>query len=199
MFPTATAYLERLPEGADSYPATLVKGTVILSALEDPKYRPAYEGLPEVVRKLVDEPPAVGSWVPEVHFQALMATIYDSHFAAAGGIDALEAWTCERNRVIFRSPLYRVLFLVVSPERVFAGAAKRWSIFHRGSRIEVVDIVPQKATVRLTYPAGIMLDLCARAYGGAFRAALAAAHAKLGTIDCEVESDTSSLYVARWA
>jgi hypothetical protein len=199
VFPTATAYLDRLPHRADSYPETLVKGTVVRSALEDPKYRPRHDGLPDVVQKLVLDPPLPGSWVPEVHFQALMASIYDTHFATAGGIEALEAWTCERNRVIFRSTLYRVLFLVVSPERVFAGAGKRWSIFHRGSEVDVLDVGQRRASVRLTYPAGIMLDVCVHSYGGAFRAALAAAHAKLGTITCEIESETSTRYEARWA
>jgi hypothetical protein len=199
VLPTATAYLDGLPHGADSYPDTQVKGAVIRSALEDPKYRPPRGAVPEVVRSLLDDPPVPGAWVPEVHFQALMAAIYDHHFAADGGAAALEAWTCERNRVIFRSALYRVLFLLVSPDRVFTGAAKRWSVFHRGSELDVVGVGNRQATIRLVYPAGLMLDLCARSYGGAFRAALAAAHAKLGEIDCVVESDTSTRYDVRWA
>jgi hypothetical protein len=199
VLPTATAYLDRLPHGADSYPDTQVKGAVVRSALEDPKYRPVRAAVPDVVRSLMDDPPVPGTWVPEVHFQALMAAIYDDHFADAGGIAALEAWTCERNRVIFRSAIYRVLFLIVSPERVFTGADKRWSAFHRGSELEVVGVGNHQATIRLIYPAGLMLDVCAHSYGGAFRAALAAAHAKLGEIDCAVESDTSTRYDVRWA
>lgn len=175
MFPTVAHYLEGLPLGIDSYPDAVVKGTVLRATLADAGFRIERGTLPERLEECAFDPAAIGTWVPETFHSALVAAIFDARFRAGGGMAAFEAWAFERNRKLFQSPLYRVLFFVVRPERIFIGIQNRWSAFHRGSVLEVVSERPNHRTVRLTYPPRLFSVHALHTFSAAFLAAAQAA------------------------
>lgn len=201
MFPTAKSYVERLPQGIDSYPEAQIKGAVVRAVLEDVDFRRrvAPGDLPEAVERLLRDPPGLGEWLPETYHSILMSSFFDARFASAGGLPAFEAWVYEGNRKLLSSAAYRILFAVVSPERVFVGAHKRWSAFHRGSSLEVERADKRSAAFRLVYPPRLMSDLAVRGFSMAFRAAGEAAGAKLMQVRFEIESDTTTRYDAHWS
>jgi hypothetical protein len=168
--PSVERYLSELPAGFLSHPGALAKATVVLpwraGAVGDALHR--CRELPAALRALVEEPPAVSGWIPEVELAALILAAYDAHFAEAGGEDALQAYIHATNRAVFKGPLYAILFAVASPERLLVGAAQRWSAFHRGSKLEVVSREPGGAVMDLAHPAGIFSEHSLRGHGTSF-------------------------------
>ncbi|MCZ7677693.1 MAG: hypothetical protein M5U28_02505 [Sandaracinaceae bacterium] len=153
-FPSAAAYLARLPEGLASHPQCVVKASVLRDVADARPLGPDdLAALPGPVAQLVREPPPVSSWVPEVHALVAMIAIRDRHFAPGEiGLSAYEEWTYERNKKLLARPLYRALFLLLSPERLLRNVGNRWAMFRRGSRLELVERSASSATVRLSFP-----------------------------------------------
>jgi len=193
------AYLERLPHGIDSYPQATVKGSVVRAVIGDtgPSSLPVAL-IPPSTEELVRNPPGVSDWVRETHHGALLSAIFDTRFRGAGGIPAFDVWAIERNRTLLRGPLYRVMFLVLSPERILIGVQQRWAAFHRGSLLNVVKRAERAAQVRLTYPAFLFAEHALRWFACAFQVAVEAAGAKNAHVRADVESETSTLFDAQW-
>lgn len=198
--PGVVSYLERLPNGLDSYPQCQIKGAIVAAILGDMALpRPlGPEDVPGPVLDLVLHPPSVSTWLPEAHYGALVAAINDLRFGGSGGGEAFDQWVLAGNRALLSSALYKVLFLVVTPERVFNGAAQRWSAFHRGSDLSVVKREAHAALLRLTYPPRLFADRTVRAFGLGLQAAGEAAGCKDVQIRPVVESDTTSTYDIQW-
>jgi hypothetical protein len=170
--PSLESYLTTLPNGLDSFPEAQIRGSAMRSALE----RCARVGvklalLPPPLGQMKDEPPAVHHWIPEVQHSTLMLAAYEQVFASAGGISGFETWVFEDNKRLLSSGLYRVLFAVVSPERVLLGAPKRWTAFRRGSSIRVLESKRAEALVEMVHPKGLMNLVGIIAVGAAWRAA----------------------------
>jgi hypothetical protein len=199
--PRVAEYLAKLPRGVDSYPHTLVKGSVVRATIGDSALgsRLAPLDVPDEVAALLKNPPGFSDWVPEVHHAALICALFDAKFGGGGGgVPAFEAWTLEGNRKLLRGPAYRVMFLVVSPERILSGAQRRWEAFHKGSRLEMVKRARTSGQVRLTYPANLFSDLGVFAIASAFQAALEAAGAKGADVFARLETESSTLFEAAW-
>jgi hypothetical protein len=196
--PSVAHYLQGLPHGIDSYPDAVVKGAILRAAFTDLGFKPKEGDLPEALARYALDPPAIGTWVPETFHSVLVAAIFDARFRDNGGRDAFETWSYERNRKLFQSPLYRVLFLVVRPERVFIGIEKRWSAFHRGSSLEVVAEAAKRRTVRLTHPARLFSEPALHAFGAAFRAAGEAAGLRQLWVRCDSTADDATTYDVEW-
>jgi hypothetical protein len=196
--PTLQRYLDGLPRGVDSYPSATAKGAIVRAVLgsEAGQSLASAEGLPQCVRDLMEHPPAVAAWVPETHYVSMVTALHDHHFA--GNVEATAAWAYEENKKLLSSPLYRVMFLVLSPERMFLAAGKRWGAFHRGSVLEVVERKKHSATMRLTYPAGLMNHVVLQGHCSSFRGAGEAAGARLMRVRHEAESDSAALYDLAW-
>ena len=200
VLPSVTTYLENLPRGVASYPHSQVKGAIVSAALAGAGLNGPLtdDQVPACVAELTRQPPSVNIWVPEVHYGAMIGAIYDLRFRDRGGLDAFQAWVLEGNRALLRSPLYRVLFLVVSPERVFIGADQRWARFHRGSLLSVLKRASRTVTLRLTYPEHLFAEHAVRGFAMAFRAAGEAAGAKHQQIRHEIESPGATRYELEW-
>jgi hypothetical protein len=198
--PSVTAYLSGLPHGIDSYPRAMVKGSVVRMTMGEWDFPSmlAPGALPEPVETLVRHPPGVSSWVPEVHHAVVVSAVFDARFRDAGGLGAFESWVRDGNRRLLRGPLYRVMFVVLSPSRVLSGAQQRWATFHRGSLLTVVKREERVVVARLTYPPHLFGDLSLRAFAGAFQAALESAGAKSPRVTTQVESPGAALYDAHW-
>lgn len=198
MFPTVARYLEGLPHGIDSYPDAVVKGAVLRATLADAGFRIEPGSLPESLERCAFDPPAIGTWVPETFHSALVGAIFDARFRDAGGIAAFEGWAFDRNRRLFKSPLYRVLFFVVRPERIFIGIKNRWSAFHRGSVLEVVEERPNHRTVRLTHPPRLFSDHALHTFSAAFMAAAEAAGLRALRARRVSEQPTTTDFAVDW-
>lgn len=161
-------YIEALPNGLASYPAYTQKAAVYRRVLAEFGAVPDLTALPEELRTLVSEPLPVSAWMPEVEVNALYLALADVHgMSDTEFIDGFYAV----NRAVLSSPLYRVLFFVLAPERLVRGAATRWGSFHQGI-VLAIKAGPRQATVRMEYPASLMPELLARAYVTAFQAAV---------------------------
>lgn len=147
-FPHAARYIAALPQGLASYPQCLVKGAVIRGFLETAPALFPKAGLDDELRALVENPPLPNEWFPEAHFNALM-TAHQELLPRA----TYDDWVYRRNRRLLESSLYRMLFLVISPERLFTGMPGRWAAFRRGTEFLLVEHGKGHATTEVRFPA----------------------------------------------
>jgi Protein of unknown function (DUF2378) len=200
LFPSATAYIASLPGGLSAHPQCLVKGSVVREFLATQFAAELRDSLPLVLRDYYEHRPVATSWVPEVHMHVFLHAAFDRIFAgpSRGGEAAFLHWVLESNRALLNSPLYRVLFFVVSTERLFMGFDKRWSAFRRGSSLHVRAMAPKDVRLWLRYPPGLYTDLTAKVRCTAFRAAADCAGAIDAKVQIEERRADETEYSIRW-
>jgi hypothetical protein len=194
------AYLARLPRGLDSYPDYVQKASMYREFLTevseaDRSLLPTFSGLPAVLAQLVREPVPVTSWVPEVHAYALGMAMADLFFASD---DAFLDRKLQANRRILSGPLYRLLFLLISPARLLRNVVSRWEKFHRGLPLRVLDLQSNEGTVRLEFPHYMVPDLQVRTYALVLQAAVEAAGGKEASFGVESSGPTFAQYCGTW-
>lgn len=165
------------------------------SALEakPPGPPPDLRGMPASLRELAERPPLPNAWVSEVSFNALMMA-----YQASVPRREFEAWVYDRNKKLLQSPLYRVLFLVVSPERLFNGVSNRWGAFRRGSRLELLAMVGKSAELALHFPAHLHDEVTLGNMVIALRAAAEAAGARSPEVRLSKLTPTRADITTRW-
>lgn len=199
-FPGAAAYLAALAGGLDAHPQCLVKGSVVREIVTSGFAREVSHLLPAELRSHFDVKPVATSWVPEVHVHALLLATYDRFFAGprgkgkAGFLD----WAYTQNLALFDTTLYRVLFFVVSPERLFNGMDKRWSTFRRGSTLEATLVEKGRAEMTVRYPVGLYNDLLAGVRAASFRAAATCAGARDAHVDFRSARAGETSFTMTW-
>lgn len=197
LFPDAVAYLARLRDGFEAHPHCQVKGSVVreVAASFD---APLTQQLPQAIRTLVEHPPPVSAWIAEVPFN-VMVLVQNEHLARqTGRKTALLDAAFEVSKALLSTPLYKILFLVVSPERLVAGVDKRWAALRRGTFIEVVEHSRESARIRVHYPAHHYTPTLLTIRGASIRAALVCAGAKDATVQLEPRDEESSDFNCRW-
>lgn len=147
-FPSVAKYLERIPGGLAAYPHCIAKASLLRSVLQDFAIDRLAPGLPSVLADLVRNPPHSGHWIPEVQFRAIMRAILDEYF---GDPAKFVAWTYSAQQRLLGGPLYRMLFVLMTPERIARVAHSRWGSFHRGSQIDF-EIFSRHGIVTLVHP-----------------------------------------------
>lgn len=197
-FPSVAAYLKRLPQGAASYPDCQCKASIYRSSLQDMPLKNPHH-LPKPVQDLIEHPLPVTAWVSEVHSLCILLAMRDKHFTPdETGLDEYEEWVRRRNRQLLGQPLYRALFLVVSPEVLLSGAQRKWGALHRGTQFEIPKRDRGMAELQMTYPPYLLGDIILRGIRGAFCAALDMAGAKSVRMEIHERSPTESMFYARW-
>lgn len=197
--PSVAEYFELLPLGLDSHPDCVVKASVYRNALESRPLNEVVTELPDALVQLVREPPPVSVWVPEAHANAIMIAIRDRHFEAGpAGLDAFQEWAHERNQRLLTRPLYRALFLLLSPERLLSGLERRWSAFRRGTSLHVLEAGRGHAAVSLRYPTNLYDEVALAGLTGAFRAAAEAAGAHAIKVELAERTPRQARWVAGW-
>ena len=196
-YPSLDAYVDALPEGSASYPECKAKASLLRDMLASRPIDPEAEDLPVELARIIRDPPPVSMWIPEVSFNAATLAIYDREF---GGTDLarFEDWVCDFNAALFRKPLYRVLFLFISPRRLLSNVASRWGAFHRGSTLTLVDLGNDTARLRLQYPSGLFGEVMLHAFGAAWRAAILTAGASSVRSEISRTTATQADYDVRW-
>lgn len=197
MLPSVAAYLETLPAGASSYPECSVKASLLRNAIESRPLGPEVP-LPPELRALVDHPPPVTAWMPEVLFNALMLAIREVHFGPRDS-EGFLTWVYEQNKKILSTPLYRILFLVVSPERLLVGMEKRWASFRRGTEAHVVRLGTHDIELHVRSPPNLYALQNVQGMAEALRAAVTCAGARRAEGQGTVKSSTEVVYRLRWS
>lgn len=152
-YPHLDRYIASLPEGLSSFPGCLAKAASLLglrAKLLDARRMPE-----ELHRYLVETFPK-NEWIPETHVNAMMLAVRDHYFGhGSEGVVAFLAWVRARSLELYGSPLYKAVFFVLSPERLIRGAAQRWSLFRKGTTLEVIDDTARRVVLRLSHPEGL--------------------------------------------
>lgn len=134
--PRTTAWLAGLPLGLDSYPECQVKGSLLRRLVKSQSLQPHIQLLPPELVPWFDTPPLVSAWVPEVHLFAMLHALRDLVFDEP----ALHAFVSSGIARMISSPLYKIMFLVVTPTRLLYGIGRRWDQFHRGTTMTASDL-----------------------------------------------------------
>ena len=167
-------YVAELPEGLDSYPNFRIKAAFTRSLIQQLPTRP--EGLPDVIGRLVEYPPLISSWIPEVHHQALLLGIAERVFHGAAGtlLDSM----FQMQRTLLGGKIYAPLLQLLNPALLLRQASKRWTNFHRGTTLKVVRADAEEARVQVSHPEGLYSALGREALRGGFRAAIEASRSR---------------------
>jgi hypothetical protein len=189
-------YLDTLPNGVASYPECCVKASVLRHNIGARPLGPEVE-LPPLVRQLVDNPPPVTEWIPEVHFNLAMLAIRELHFNAPN-FNEYRVWAYAQNRKLLGAPLYRVLFALLSPERLLRGIEKRWAAFRRGTEFHVANEAVGRAELRIHNPAFLYPELALQGMAMALQAAIDSAGARSSQVELVSQTSTECLFKARW-
>lgn len=194
-FPVAARYLARLPDGIASYPECQAKGSVLRSVLDTAPRALDARGLPREAAELVEAPPLPSDWMSEVILNVLLMA-----FQERMPREQYLRWCYERNRALLNTSLYRILFLVVSPERLYVGMPQRWAAFRRGTRLRLVEMKDKVATLELSYPRFLHDAETFELMVQALRAAGDAATGGMGTQVSVLEvRDTAGLLHVDWS
>jgi hypothetical protein len=196
--PCVRDYLETLPDGLASYPECLAKVAIMRDLLESRPLDASADDVPDALRAMVASPPPVSSWMSEVHFVATSLVMYARYFGASD-LAGFEDWICARNVALFRKPLYRVLIALMSPERLLVGTSKRWSAFHLGTTLAVLDHAAGSARLKFGFPPQLYghIMLCGMSAG--LRAAVIAAGGRNVATGVDEATATSAEFWLRWA
>jgi hypothetical protein len=150
--------------------------------------------LPASILELWRTPPPVSTWVPEVRYRALKLATFD----AQGLSDAAAMELMRGNyRRLLRNPIYSVLFGLMGAERMLKGAARRWSQFHRGTELALVELGTNEGVVELTTPHPIFHGLVNAIQAMSFEVILERAGGKDVTVEPSVVP-TGFRYATRW-
>jgi hypothetical protein len=192
-YPTVAKYLSQIAGGLAAHPECVAKASLLRSILDD-KSLPTVEGLPPELVELVLHPPPQTAWVPEVHFRALMRAVFDAHFDAPS---RFYEWAYVSQKKLLEGPLYRILFFMVSPERVAQTATSRWEKFHRGIGLSAKVGHGQLRAV-LTHPPFVADAFDHHATLEGVRAALELAGAKAVATSVEDVTSTRGVFGFTW-
>lgn len=186
-FPIAAKYLARLPDGIRSYPDCQAKGSVLRSVLDTAPFTLSTAGLPSEAVELMATPPLPSEWMSEVALNVLLMA-YQERVPR----EQYLRWCYDRNRALLNTSLYRVLFLVVSPERLYVGMSQRWAAFRRGTKLQLVELRDKVATLEYTFPRFLhdagTCELLAEALSAAGDAATGGTGTRVGIVEVKAES-----------
>ncbi len=178
----------------------MVKASVFRDALESRPLSPQDVALlPPAAAELVAHPPPVSLWIPEVHSCVVLIAILDRHFPPGpAGLEEYAEWTYERNRRLLTRPLYRALFLLISPERLLRGVGRRWGAFRRGTTLDIVGQGPGWAELRVRHPTNLFNESTRYGLRGAFRAATEASGGRDVRAQATQVTEREARYTLRW-
>lgn len=194
VLPSFSAYLRRLPDGLDSYPDCKAKATLYQSFI-DTEALAQMHVMPPPLQRLLEHPPPISAWIPEVHSHALLHASRDLFF------DSDKAYlqqAYDNQRALFSGPLYRIMLAVASPKLLFRAASTRWNSFHRGAHFQVDAMAPGSARLRIEHEPHLWDSLMADAMMRGLEAVLhlsGAADAKLVAAE---QTPTKILVQATW-
>ena len=190
-------YLHGLPSGLEAHPGAMMKASLVRGALASRSLpEAAIDKAPPALAATLRDPPPPSAWLPVTHVVGTLLLIAD-HYDLDD--DAFIAWRSEQYRALLGGPLYRVLFAVLSPERLVAGAAHKWKSLTKDSLVlEQVKVERGAGEIIVSWPENILPAIIARSLMEGVRAALELSGAKAPTITIRDLTKTGARYVLRW-
>jgi hypothetical protein len=177
----------------------MVKASVYRDALDSRGLQSVLAELPMAARDLIEQAPPVSAWVREVHANVIMVAIRDVHFPAGpGGLREYCEWTRKRNVALLTRPLYRALFLVLSPQRLLGGVERRWGVFRRGTHVSVTESTSRSAILTVHFPSKLYEETALAGMRAAMTAALEAAGARDIDMQLAAIDAREARYEAHW-
>ena len=126
-----------------------MKGSLLRRLVKSQMLQPHAEHVPAPLAAWFETPPLVSAWVPEVHMFAMLHLLRDLVYDDA----KLDEFVGSGIQRMISSPLYKLMFLVVSPTRLLHGIGRRWEQFHRGTAMEVGRDTGSTIDAVVTHPA----------------------------------------------
>lgn len=188
-----TAWLAGLPHGLDSYPECQVKGSLLRRLAKSQTLQPHADKLPAELCAWLASPPLVSVWVPEVHLFAMLHALRDLVYDEP----ALHAFLSAGIERMISSPIYRIMFLVVSPKRLLHGIGRRWDQFHRCTTMTVLRDYESAIDVRVDHPAGLYSDTIRGLTAATFLTAVTAAGGRGYRVEAMHDESTPTTSVFR--
>lgn len=197
LYPETATYLSRLPDGLGSHRECEVKGSVVreVAAGFDAA---TIATLPPVLREVIANPPPVSSWVHEVPLNVLLLVQHETLVRRTGQRDAMFDRAFDATRALLNTPLYKILFIVVSPERLFSGLDRRWNAMRRGTSIELLELAPMRARIRAHFPTQHYNETLVKIRAASLRASLSCAGAKDVEVTIDAVTKDRCDWSARW-
>ena len=193
-FPRTSRYLSSLPRGWLSHPECECKAAIHREAIAHlPRPMPT-EGLHPLLADYFQNPVPVSSWVPEVINSALFLAMADVFFPVEA---SFLSWIGGIAEDTFKSPMYRLLMIVASPNALAQGGARRWAAFHTGTEYET-KVGDGGTTTTLRFPEHTFDPLVVRGTLRAIQAAYRASGARDATVDIVDFSPTKVVYRSVW-
>jgi hypothetical protein len=177
-FPNVSRYLASLPAGLAAFPECEIQTDSFSYLRRTHPELAKVSGLPAELARVVSGEDR-RDWLPEVWGNLLYLALRDTAFTDDA---AFLTWARESSAETYNKLWARALMHVISPTLIVMGAAKRWSLFHRGSTLTPEKATPENGRISirgiLSYPTGLYDELLLKRYGKAFEAAVIAAKAK---------------------
>ncbi len=196
-FPHLEAFIERLPQGLASYPDAVAKASLLRSFVQvRPVPRSARERLPAPLVALLEAPPPVSHWIPEVHKHAMLLVLRDTIFADEADY---VRYCYLRQRELFVGPMYRVLFTLASPSLLFRTVALRWRSLHRGSTLTLEEHSETTARLCLRHPPALWDPVVGLATAAGMRVVVDLAGGVGAEVETEHPSPQETVFRGRWS
>ena len=193
-FPSLAHYLDRVPQGLSSYPDCQANVSLVRSMLEEHSLGKFAPELPPPLAELILQPPPLSAWMPEVHLRAILRIIHDRVLTDRR---AFVKWTYDAQKRLLSGPMYRLLFSVMSMDRLGDSAPSRWTRFHRGSTMQV-EIGEKRSKVSFAFPPHLFDDLDLEASLAGLQVAIEMMVGKSAAFSDMQVSPTSSCAVVFW-
>ncbi|MBI5498058.1 MAG: hypothetical protein HY904_23855 [Deltaproteobacteria bacterium] len=194
-FTRVTRFQQSVPGGWDAYPDYQQKASIYREFLARVDLAPHAAALPPPLRRLVEEPVPVSSWIPEAHSCGLFLAMAD----VLGSDAAFVTHSYESNRALLSGPAYGFLFKLLGARTVLKGARTRWGQLHRGITMDVTwGDTRNEASLIMHFPEHLLPPLLLRSYATAFRAALEVAGASAVEVRVGDAAATSAQFHAAW-
>ncbi|MBL8680694.1 MAG: hypothetical protein JNK05_16060 [Myxococcales bacterium] len=197
LFPETSAYIAALPDGMDSFAQCEVKGSVVRQLI-DGFDRSILHELPEASRALIEAPPPVSAWVREVPVNVMLLVTGEHLVRTTGRRDAMNERAYEASKQLLSTPLYKILFLVVSPERLVSGVDRRWNALRRGTRLELLSHSPHSAHLRAHMPEGLYTRGLLELRASSMRAALDCAGGRRSKVTLDALTKSAVDFMCSW-
>jgi hypothetical protein len=195
MYQHLEQYVESLPAGLDSYADCIVKASVLRAALETGGLRGPESGLPDRLQRLLDAPPPVTEWIPEVLSVAAHLAIIDENGLSD---DAVLDWTYRTNRHLAQSRLYRAVASLASPDMALRASRLGWGMLHRGIELSV-QRGNGGAQLTVHHPDSVWTRLVHLATATGFRAVLESSRGKDVSVTLSDSQPDQATYDCTWS
>lgn len=194
--PHLEAYIERLPRGLDSYPEAQAKASLLQSVANfRPVPRQAKEALPTALRTLLDSPPPVTHWISQVHTHAVLLALRDS---VCSGQEDFVRFCYLRQRELFQTAMYRVMFALATPNMLFRALARRWGSLHRGTDLSIAERTDTSVRLDLDHGPHLWDPEVSLATAAGLRVVLDLSGAVGAKVEVEHPSDEQTVFRGQW-